>query len=142
MSDFPLPDTQWPPARPFWEAAAEGRLAIPRCEACALWVWYPRERCPGCAGAAMPWIPVSGRGALFSWTTVRHVFVPAFADRVPYTTGLVALEEDPAVRLVTTLVDCEPDALRVDLPMQAVFRPLTFPEASRSVVAPFFAPAG
>jgi uncharacterized OB-fold protein len=72
---------------------------------------------------------------------VRRALVPAFASKVPFVTGLVALAEDPAVRVVTNLVDCDPEALRAELPVRAVFRPLVFPNPTRSVMAPLFTPA-
>ena len=89
----------------------------------------------------MPWTPVSGRGTLFSWAVVRRALVSAFAEKVPYVAGLVALAEDPAVRVVTNLIDCEPEALRAGLPVRAVFRPLVFPNLTRRVIAPMFTPA-
>ncbi len=134
---FPLPDLDFDLTRPFWEAAARGELAIPRCEACAAWVWYPRERCPGC-DAPPVWTPVSGRATLFSWTVVHQPLAQGFGELVPYTTGLVALAEDPSVRLATLLVDCDPAALRVDQPVTAVFRPLPLPDGPP---APLFVPA-
>ena len=45
------------------------------------------------------------------------------------------------MRVVTNLVDCEPEALRAELPVRAVFRPLVFPNLSRRVIAPMFTPA-
>jgi uncharacterized OB-fold protein len=67
--------------------------------------------------------------------------VPAFAEKLPLLTALVALAEDPAVRVVTNLVDCEPEALRAELPVRAVFRLLVFPNLPRRVMAPMFTPA-
>jgi uncharacterized OB-fold protein len=84
---------------------------------------------------------MSGRGRLFAWTVVRHAFLPQFAEDVPYATGLVSLDEDPSVRIVTRIVDCDPERLAFDLPVRVVFRPLTFPGMDRTVTAPFFAPA-
>jgi uncharacterized OB-fold protein len=139
-ASFPLPDTAWEGTRGFWEAAAREELAIPRCAACRRYQWYPRERCPACGGADLPWTPVSGRGTLFSWAVVRRALVSAFAEKVPYVTGLVALAEEPAVRLVTNVVDCEPEALRAELPMRVVFRPLVFPKLTQRVMAPMFTP--
>jgi uncharacterized OB-fold protein len=132
-----LPDVQWEPTRPFWQAAARGELAIPRCTGCRRLVWYPCERCPGCAGDTLSWERVSGRGRVFSFAIVRRPLLPAYAELVPYATGLVSLDEDPAVRLVTRFVDCAPDDLRIDLPVRAVFRTLP----SSALLAPFFAPA-
>ncbi len=138
---FPMPDTEWEATREFWQAASENRLVIPRCSACQTWNWYPGEVCRACHDGSLSWTPVSGRGTLFSWALVDRAFVPAFAEEIPYLTGLVSLAEDPAVRLVTRLVDCEPGDLRMDLPMQVVYRPLRFPETPDEVMAPFFAPA-
>jgi hypothetical protein len=139
--DFPLPDTDWPPTQPFWAGAARRELVLPRCDACRRFVWYPDGACRACRAASYTWTRVSGRGRLFSWSVVHRAFIPQLADAVPYVAGLVAVEEDPAVRLVTRVVDCDPAVLRVDLPMHAVFRTLRFPGSARTVTAPMFAPA-
>jgi uncharacterized OB-fold protein len=139
--DFPLPDVDWEPAREFWAAAARGVLAFPRCEGCGRFSWYPEAACRGCRGTRFNWTPVGGRARLFSWSVVRRAFIPQFQTLVPFVTGLVTIEEDPAVRVVTRIVDCDPDALRIDQPLRAVFRPLDFPGIERRVIAPMFAPA-
>jgi uncharacterized OB-fold protein len=115
---------------------------IPRCSGCQRYVWYPKPACPGCGSQGIAWEQVSGRGTLFSWAVVERALFEAFEDKAPYVTGLVALEEDPAVRLVTTVVDCPAEALRMDMPVCVVFRPLEFSGVVGSVKAPFFAPRG
>ena len=35
-----------PSSQPFWEAARQGRLMLPRCLACGRCHWYPRAFCP------------------------------------------------------------------------------------------------
>jgi uncharacterized OB-fold protein len=45
------------------------------------------------------------------------------------------------VRLVTLLVDCEAEELRIDMPVEVVFRRLEFPEVEGSVLAPMVRPA-
>jgi uncharacterized OB-fold protein len=140
-AEFPLPDTQWPPTREFWAAAARGALAIPRCDTCTRYVWYPETPCRHCAGANLTWTEVSGAGHLFSWSVVRFAWIPQFADRLPFVTGVVALREDPAVRLVTYIVDCAPDELRCDMPVHVVFRPLRYAGIAGEVVAPMFRPS-
>jgi uncharacterized OB-fold protein len=137
---FPLPDPEWEPTRGFFAAAARGELAIPRCEACGRLCWVPPEACPACGAASLAWHVVSGRGALFSWAVVERAWVKEYRPIAPYTTGIVTLEEDPSVRLVTLVVDAEPEALRAGLPMQAVFRPLPYPDASADVPVPQFRP--
>jgi uncharacterized OB-fold protein len=138
---FPLPDIDDPLTAPYFERAARGELAIPRCDACGRYVWYPQPRCPVCERDTMTWHAVSGRGALFSWAVVRRVFLPAFEDRVPFVTALIALDEDPAVRIVSYVVDAEPDALVAGMPLTVRFRPLTFSTVpDHEVVVPMFAP--
>ena len=137
---FPLPDTDWDATRAFWAGAARGELVIPRCDACAAFNWYPREQCRSCGRGSFTWTPVSGRGRLFSWSVVRHAFLPQFRDKVPYVPGLVAIEEDPRVRLVTELVDCEPSELWFEMPVEVVFRELSFAGVDGRVTAPLFAP--
>jgi uncharacterized protein len=137
--DFPLPDASEALTAPYFDGAARGELVIPRCDSCGAFVWYPQERCPR-DGGALTWTPVSGRGTLFTWAVVRRAFLPAFEDRVPFVTALVALDEDPAIRLCTYLVDSPPDDLVADAPVAATFRPLEFATVpGRSVVVPMFA---
>jgi hypothetical protein len=50
---------------------------------------------------------------VFTWVTVHRVFLPGYADRVPYVTALVELVEDPRVRLATFLRDVPASGLRV-----------------------------
>jgi uncharacterized protein len=141
-ADFPLPDLSDERTAEYFAGAARGELVIPRCDACGQLVWYPERRCPACSGESFTWTPVSGRGQVFSWTVVRRAFLPAFEEMVPFVTALVSLDEDPAVRIVSYLVDCEPNAVVADLPVEAVFRPLRFPTVpDRSVPVPMFVPA-
>jgi len=127
------PDVDWEPLRPFWAAAARGELALPRCPRCRRWVWYPRACC---GGDELSYETVSSRGTVFSFAVPRRALYAAYADWVPYATGIVSLAEDPSLRLVTRFVDCAPEDLRIDLPVRAVFRPL-----ASGVLAPHFAPA-
>jgi uncharacterized OB-fold protein len=138
---FPLPDIEWAPAREFWAGAARRELLIPRCDHCGVYAWYPREHCHACDGERFTWTRMSGRGRLFSWAVVRHAFLPQFRGKVPFVPALVALDEDPAVRLVTELLDTDPADLRVDLAVRAVFRPLRFEGVDGEVLAPLFVPA-
>jgi uncharacterized OB-fold protein len=128
--EFPLPDPTEPLTGPFWEHAARGVLAIPR-TADGRWHWYPKT-------TDVEWVPVSGRATVFSWTEVHQVFLPAFADQVPFLTGLVALEEDPAIRLATRFVDC--DTIAIGDAVEVTFRPMRFSTVEGEVQAPYFKP--
>jgi uncharacterized protein len=141
--DFPLPDVDWPPVREFWQGAAEGELRLPRCRGCGRFGWYPAGPCRHCGTGEgdrpLQWEAVSGRGTVFSWAVVTHTFLPQFRGQLPLVPALVSIVEDPAVRIVTRIVDADPAGLRIDQPVHAVFRPLTFDGVAGSVVAPLFA---
>jgi uncharacterized OB-fold protein len=140
-ADFPLPDLTDERTAEYFAGAARGELVLPRCDACHRLVWYPEEECPSCGGRAFTWTAVSGRGRLFAWTVVRRAFLPAFEEMVPFVTALVDLDVDPRVRIVSYVVDCDPDALDAGLPVDTVFRPLRFPTVpDRSVTVPMFVP--
>ena len=135
---FPLPDVTWPPAQPFWAAAARHELHLPRCTRCNALNAVGDTECRRCAHTTFTWERMSGHATLYSWTLVRRPFLPQFADEVPFLSALVNVDEEPGVRLVTRLVDCEQSALRIDLPLEVVFAPLPF--AGPTVIAPYFRP--
>jgi uncharacterized OB-fold protein len=139
--EFPLPDTAWEPIHEFWAGAAREELRVPACDSCGRLCWYPRKKCRHCQGESFTWQTMSGRGTLFSWVVVTHPFLKQFADLVPFAPALVALEEDPAVRLATRMVDADLDGLQFEMPVQVTFRPISFTGVAGEVVAPLFAPA-
>ncbi|MCY0961674.1 Zn-ribbon domain-containing OB-fold protein [Streptomyces sp. H27-H5] len=90
--------------RPYWEAAAEGRLLVRRCADCGRAHHYPREFCPYCwAGEErVTWEQAGGRAVLYTWSVIHRNDLPPFGERVPYVAAVVDLEEGP--RLMTELV--------------------------------------
>ena len=136
--DFPLPDVDDPLTAPYFAGAARGELMVTRCASCGAYVWYPQEQCPHDEGP-LEWVPVSGRATLFSWAVVHRAFLPAFGDKVPFVTALVAIDEDPSVRLCTYLVDADPATVTADAPVVVTFRPLEFSTVpEKSVPVPMF----
>ena len=94
----PVPRTADRDTGGFWAAAADGRLVIRVCSSCGAVLHMPRAYCHLCRTWSEEWVEVSGRGRLFTWTTVEHQVHPAFP--VPYTVVLVDLEDRPGTRLV------------------------------------------
>ena len=120
----PLPRPLSPElTRPFWEAAKRHELFMPRCTTCDHVFFYPRSECPRCLSANLEWVKVSGRARLHSFTVVQQPANAAFRDDVPYVYAVVQLDEGP--RLVSNIVQCDIDALRVDMPLEAVFDDVT-----------------
>ncbi|MDP1818989.1 MAG: Zn-ribbon domain-containing OB-fold protein [Acidimicrobiales bacterium] len=96
--------------RPFWDATAEGRLILPRCNACSTVIWYPRLFCPSCASDDVSWVDAAGTGTVYSFTVVRKGQGP-FAPAAPYVLAYVELDEGP--RVMTNIVGCRPDDVTV-----------------------------
>ncbi|MFF8906580.1 Zn-ribbon domain-containing OB-fold protein [Streptomyces olivaceoviridis] len=115
--DVPEPDAL---TRPYWEAAARGRLLVRRCGACGRAHHYPREFCPYCWSEEVAWEEASGRATLYTWSAVHRNDLPPFTGRVPYLAAVVDLAEGP--RMMTELVDCPQDGPRAGMPLEVAFR--------------------
>lgn len=118
---------------PFFAAAERGSLAIQRCPRCGTLRFPPRPICSGCLGRDAEWVTVSGRGTIYSYNVMHQVYHPGFAPEVPYAVVLVELEE--GCRVLSNLVDCPLDEIRIGLPVEVVFE-----KASDRVTLPKFRP--
>ncbi len=110
-----------PEVKPFWDATAEGRLVVPRCDECQTLIWFPRPFCPACLSTAVTWVEVSGRGTVYSFTVNRRgaADLPDYRNVGVYVLAYVELEEGP--RMMTNIVDCDPDSVRIGQPVEVVF---------------------
>lgn len=106
--------------RPYWDAAAEGRLLLRRCGACGRAHHYPREFCPRCWSEDVTWEPASGRATLYTWSVVHRNDLPPFGSRTPYVAAVVDLAEGP--RMMTEVVECGEASLRVGMALEVAFR--------------------
>ena len=97
--------------REFWEALTQSRFVLPRCGACASWIWYPRGFCPVCGSRDTTWQEASGRGRIYSYTVVRKSGLPGWSEAVPYVIAYVELDEGP--RVMSNIVGCEPAVLTI-----------------------------
>jgi uncharacterized OB-fold protein len=102
----------------FWEGAAAGELRIQRCGGCGTLRHPPRPMCPVCNSLVWDVVVASGRAALFSFVIAHHPPQPGIP--APYVIALAELEE--GVRFLANLVDIDPDAVRVGMPLQVEFR--------------------
>jgi uncharacterized OB-fold protein len=87
---------------------------LQQCSACNLLRYPPTTACPWCAHRESRWMPVEGKGAVHSYTEIRHAIQPAFKPFVPYLVLLVDLDtqkgkpsEHEALRVLANL--CAPD---------------------------------
>jgi uncharacterized protein len=105
-------------AKPFWEAAAEGRLTLQRCPNSHL-QFYPRSHCRTCGSSDLDWINATGAGVLHTFSIVHRAGHEGFADRVPYVFAIIELDEGQ--RVTANIVNADLDQVRIGMPVRAVF---------------------
>ncbi len=107
----------------FYGFCKEGELRFQRCSDCGTWRHVPREMCAACGSFNWSWEPSSGRGKVFSWTVADRALHPDFVGDTPYAPTIV--ETDEGVRILTQVVDCDPEDLEIGLPVEVVFDDVT-----------------
>ena len=89
------------------------------CNGCGDKIFPPRDVCPHCAEESQAAFQFSGRGEVYSYSTVFNP--PAgFEGFAPYTVALVKLEEGPLVTAQVTDVDA--GQLTIGQPVEMVTR--------------------
>jgi uncharacterized protein len=91
------------------------------CPHCDAKLFPPRDVCPECGGEAKNLYNFSGRGEVYSYTTVYEP--PAgYEEYSPYTVALVKLAEGPLV--TAQLTDVDQDKVEIGMPVEMVTRRL------------------
>jgi uncharacterized protein len=106
---------------PFWVAAADHRLTIPRCGSCGTHRMPPSPFCYVCQSQDVEWVAHSGNGFVYSFTVIRHAVIPTVADAVPYVVGVIELDDASHVRLVSNLVDIAPEDVKIGMRVSVVW---------------------
>jgi uncharacterized OB-fold protein len=86
----------------FWTGGARGELLILRCSSCSAWLHPPTPVCRFCLSTEVVPTAVSGRGRVLSYTTNHQPWMPDM--EVPFVVVVVALDEDPGLRVFSRLV--------------------------------------
>ncbi|MBN2388887.1 MAG: Zn-ribbon domain-containing OB-fold protein [Anaerolineales bacterium] len=91
------------------------------CPHCEVKIFPPRDICPNCGGEAKTAYTFSGRGQVYSYTTIYEA--PAdFDETAPYTVALVKLAEGPLV--TAQLTDLGDTPVEIGMPVEMVTRRL------------------
>ncbi len=113
----PLPELT-PETEFFWTSGADGRLRFQFCAACERHLHPPGPACPRCGGE-LEIRAVSGRATVVGFTVNHQPRLPEMTP--PYVIALVAIDDDPLVRLTSLIIDAEPDDVRIGLPVEVTF---------------------
>ncbi|WP_243405114.1 Zn-ribbon domain-containing OB-fold protein [Pelagivirga sediminicola] len=102
MPEDPRFDGPGPDAR--WQAAlSEGVFTIQHCDACGAAQFPPAVTCRACHGGALSMVSASGKGAVYSTTTVR-------SREGAHNVSIIELAEGP--RMMAS-VEGDPEAVRI-----------------------------
>jgi uncharacterized OB-fold protein len=118
----PLPHPS-PDSQPFWDACQRHSLEMQKCSSCGQFWFPPGNRCSHCLSPEYSWKPLTGRGSVVTFTVMRRAYQSGFANELPYTVAVVELAEGP--RMISNVIDCDPDAVTVGMPVEVVFRDCT-----------------
>jgi hypothetical protein len=121
---------------PFWRAAAEHRLVCQRCLACRAFRMPPSPVCHACRSQDCTYDELSGEGIVYSFTIVRKAVIPALNACLPYVVALVDLWDAEGIRVVTNLVDLEPEDVRIGMKVT-----VSWGDVAPGVALPRFRPA-
>lgn len=90
----------------FFQYCANNEFRLQRGKKSGLLRYPPTTACPWTAEREFDWVPVEGKGTVYSYTEIHHAIQPAFKNKVPYMVLLVDLDEQKGR-------PSEHDALRV-----------------------------
>lgn len=129
MSDGPLLPPILDETAPFWEGCRNGELRIQQCSETGRYIFPPRPISPWAPAATPKWVTLSGRGTIWSFVVPHPPLLPFYAERAPYNVILVALAEDPTLRLTGNLVaraggeinEIDPATIEIGTAVEVVF---------------------
>jgi uncharacterized protein len=119
----PIPNLE---TQAFWDACAQGKLMIGKCNACGKAHYYPRALCPFCFSNNTELQQASGNGVIYTYSVMRR-------SPIPYAIGYVTLAEGPTI--MTNFVECDLDQLKIGQPVRLVFK-----ESDGGPPVPMFTP--
>lgn len=135
MPDFMAELAPDPWTEPFWRAAGEHRLVAPRCTNCGTFRMPPVPFCHTCRHQDVEWVELSGRGTVFTFVITRRALIPQLEDAVPNVVAVIDLEGAPGCRLVSNVLEVDPEAVEIGLPVV-----VAWDDVNETVTIPRFVP--
>ncbi len=116
----------------FWEATKEDKFLLQKCGSCGCTIWFPRRICPECQSFDISSYEASGKGTIYTFSVTWRAQGP-WAACSPYVLAYIELEEGP--RVMTNIVECEVEDLKIGDPVEVVFA-----ETDQGIKVPRFRP--
>jgi len=106
---------------PFWQAAKGRRLVCAKCAQCGHFRMPPTAFCPECSSPDVEWPELSGEGVVYSFAVIHGY--PGIPDIV-MVAAVIDLPDAPGCRLVSNIVDVDPDTVKIGMPVHVDFSPI------------------
>lgn len=109
--------------RPFWDAAKQDRLVVPRCASCGTFRLPPAPVCYECQSDGVEWVELPGTGTVYTYMVVHHPLHPDLAAVCPYVSGVVELDgtQGAGARMLVNIIDCDPGEIAIGTRVRIVF---------------------
>ena len=107
----------------FWNGCHRHELLLQRCEQCHSFHYPPAPICPQCFSMNLKWEKASGKGEVYTYTIVRRPLSPEWEKDVPYTVGVIQLNE--GVRMVSNVIGCKPEDISIGMKVEVAFEDVT-----------------
>jgi uncharacterized protein len=117
---LPSPDGD---AKEFWDGTKKHELLVQKCSQCDSYRYPPSPICPKCFFPNFKWEKVSGKGEVYSFTIVRVAVRSEWTSDVPYVLATIRLDE--GVRMVSDIIDCAVDDVKIGMRVQVAFDDVT-----------------
>jgi uncharacterized OB-fold protein len=101
------------PEKRYFDALKNDVFEIQRCDSCSAHVFYPRTICPHCGSDQLTWVAPSGRGTVYSTTTVRR----KAEHGGDYNVSLIELDE--GVRMMSRVETVSSSAVAIGMKVRA-----------------------
>ncbi len=108
---------------PFWDGCDRGELLLQRCAECSRLQYFPRIMCAHCGSERMSWTRSSGKGTIFSRTSVEASFFgQRWTPDLPYTVVIIDLDE--GVRFLSRMVGERANEVSIGDRVEVAFTPV------------------
>ena len=102
----------------FYKFASERKLMAAKCKKCGTMLLPPRPMCTKCFSSDLEWVELENEGKLLTYTVI-HVSPKQFESFVPYSVGIVELED--GLKLPGMIRGVEPEKISVGMDLKVDF---------------------
>ncbi|MSQ61099.1 MAG: Zn-ribbon domain-containing OB-fold protein [Dehalococcoidia bacterium] len=110
-----------PISQPFWDACLRHELTVQKCTSCGKLIFIPQDFCRYCFTETLEWVPSSGTGKVYSYTTVWRPQTPSF--EVPYVVAIIDI--DGGYQMLSNVINVPPDQVKVGMAVEVVWDDVT-----------------